>query len=261
MCIRDSPCTDWPGWKDLTIAIVDQLTRIEGEDVVPSQRIKAKQNFEQLMESLQLFIEQVRIKKKEEEGKEVSEGAYTRENRRKMYLEMGKEREEKERRENPKKFEENEPSPMFLANGEIRQCNEGKYDFLLNEWDDPEMTVFEMKIPKYLNTSLIDVNINPKWVSVRVKGKLTQLRLTEEIAVEKSTTQRSQTTGVLLIKMPKVTPNLILKKQNERMQKEKAQVKPNVIQATNDEETKTAPAPKQSFKDQKVDFDDIPDLE
>lgn len=62
-------------------------------------------------------------------------------------------------------------------------------------------------MPKYLDTSLLDVNINPKWVSIRIKGKLTQLRLSEEIIVEKSETQRSQVTGILSIKMKKHAPN------------------------------------------------------
>lgn len=46
-----------------------------------------------------------------------------------------------------------------------------------------------------MDTSLIDVNLNPKWISVRVKGKLTQMKLMEEIIVEKSKIQRSQITG------------------------------------------------------------------
>lgn len=80
---------------------------------------------------------------------------------------------------------------MFRKSGEIRQCNEGKYKFKLREFDDPKLTFFEMEIPKYkfilyfniyisyfyinrfLDTSLIDVNLNPKWISVRVRDKLT----------------------------------------------------------------------------------------
>ena len=44
-----------------------------------------------------------------------------------------------------------------------------------------------MFVPKYLDTSLIEVNINLTYISVRIKGKLTQLRLDEEIFVDKST--------------------------------------------------------------------------
>lgn len=75
---------------------------------------------------------------------------------------------------------------MYKADGEIRQCNEGKYKFSLREWDDPQYTFFEIEVPKYMDTSLVDVNLNPKWVSVRIKGKLTQLKFNDEIFVDKS---------------------------------------------------------------------------
>lgn len=88
-----------------------------------------------------------------------------------MYTELAQEREDKEKRDHPEKFKEPAPlTEMFLSTGEIRQCNEGKYDYILNEWDDPEFTLFEVKIPKHLDTSLLEVNMNPRWVSVRIKG-------------------------------------------------------------------------------------------
>jgi len=61
---------------------------------------------------------------------------------------------------------------MFKANGDIRVCNEGKLKFTLLEYDDQEWSFFELEVPKFLDTSLVDVNLNPKWLSVRVKGKL-----------------------------------------------------------------------------------------
>lgn len=62
---------------------------------------------------------------------------------------------------------------MFRPDGDIRQCNEGKYKFLLREWDDADWSFFELEVPKFLDTSFVEVNLNPHWVSVRVKGKLT----------------------------------------------------------------------------------------
>ena len=46
---------------------------------------------------------------------------------------------------------------MYYPNGEPRQCNEGKYEFTLLEWDDPEFVTFEMKLPKYMDTSYVDL--------------------------------------------------------------------------------------------------------
>lgn len=64
-----------------------------------------------------------------------------------------------------------------------------------------------MNIPKYLDTSLIQVNVNPTYISVRIKGKLTQLRLDEEVYSDKSIIKRSEITGELVVTMPKVNVN------------------------------------------------------
>lgn len=75
---------------------------------------------------------------------------------------------------------------MYKPNGEIRQCNEGKYKFKLREWDDADYTFFDLELPKFLDTSLLDVNLNPKWVSVRIRDKLTQLKFSQEVMVDGS---------------------------------------------------------------------------
>jgi protein TilB len=65
---------------------------------------------------------------------------------------------------------------MYLKTGEIRQCNEGKYKFSLKEYEDADYSFFEIEVPKHLETSELEVNLNPKWVSVRIKKQLTQIR-------------------------------------------------------------------------------------
>ena len=45
-------------------------------------------------------------------------------------------------RKNPKKYEKKEPTPTTNTKGELRQCNEGGYKWLLNEHDDAEFTTF-----------------------------------------------------------------------------------------------------------------------
>ncbi len=72
---------------------------------------------------------------------------------------------------------------MFRKDGEIRQCNEGKFVYRMKEFDDPDYTLFELEVPKHLDTSELVVNINPHWLSVKVKNKLIQLKLNEEIIV------------------------------------------------------------------------------
>jgi hypothetical protein len=51
------------------------------------------------------------------------------------------------------------------------------------------------------------VSVRIKGSFFGIKGKLTQIRLNEEVIVEQSVVQRSQTTGELMIKMKKMEEN------------------------------------------------------
>ncbi len=50
----------------------------------------------------------------------------------------------------------------------------------------------------------MDVDLDPWYVRVDVKGKITQLKFSYEIITSKASVQRSQTTGHLVIKAPLV---------------------------------------------------------
>lgn len=73
---------------------------------------------------------------------------------------------------------------------------------------------------RYLDTSLIDVDVQPNYVRVTVKGKIFQMALNEEVCTSDATTKRSQITGHLLIAMPKLsfdaTTNIHLHENNLR---------------------------------------------
>lgn len=113
-----------------------------------------------------------------------------------------------EKRKNPDKFKPEKPlSSIYNYKGEMRQCNEGKYSYKLREWDDPDFSYFEMKLSKFLDTKDIDVNLYERFVSVRVKTKLTQMRTFEEIIPDASKVQRSEITGELVITMRKKIPD------------------------------------------------------
>lgn len=66
------------------------------------------------------------------------------------------------------------------AEGIIRQCNEGKLAFHFEETRERgregrrgggDITL-EISVPRYLDSSLIDVNVDPHYVSVVIKGKV-----------------------------------------------------------------------------------------
>ena len=96
------------------------------------------------------------------------------------------------------------PATVYTKNGHIRQCNQGRYTFDLNDSPDGTKLVFSMEVPKFMDTASLNVDLQPTYVRVDVKGKITQIRFDEDILVERSQVQRSQTTGWLSITMPKV---------------------------------------------------------
>ncbi|KAF4697962.1 hypothetical protein FOZ62_009694, partial [Perkinsus olseni] len=127
--------------------------------------------------------------------------AYTVESCLEMYREQAAAKEEKEKREKKRlglepKPPRRVPEPMNQR-GEIRQCNEGKYNFHIDEFGTPGMVIMEIHVPAFLETSLIDVDVQPNYVRCIIKEKLTQLRTPCEVVVHASTVKRSSTTGAL----------------------------------------------------------------
>ncbi|XP_038057459.1 protein tilB homolog [Patiria miniata] len=88
--------------------------------------------------------------------------------------------------------------------GKLLNVNEAKIDFSLTDDEENNCLCLDVACYKHLDTSLLDVDVQPTHVKVVIKGKVFQLVLTEEIMPDSSKAQRSQTTGHLLIKMPKV---------------------------------------------------------
>ena len=78
-----------------------------------------------------------------------------------------------------------------------------RVDFIPIE-DDGEKLILTVKAYKYMDSSLINVDVQPNYVRVTLKGKSLQLALEEEVKPDSSSALRSQTTGHLVITMPKV---------------------------------------------------------
>lgn len=208
-----NPCTDWEGFRAYTMAHLPQLKQLEGKLILPAERIKARQQLPQLQADLERVVQASLRKKAGKSGEPVSEGAYTKESRNEMYLEMAAQKEEKDKNERRRMgTEAKEPRKVpevYNARGEIRQCNEGKYDFDIDDETDPLLVIFELGVPKYLDTSALDVDVNPLYVRCVVKEKVTQLKLPCEVCSDQAKVQRSKTTGRLRIELPKVEPGRI----------------------------------------------------
>ena len=83
------------------------------------------------------------------------------------------------------------PATVYTKNGHIRQCNQGRYTFDLTESPDGTKLLFSMEVPKFMDTASLNVDLQPTYVRVDVKGKITQIRFDEDILVERSQVQRS----------------------------------------------------------------------
>eukprot|EP01031_Cornospumella_fuschlensis_P027549 gene27548-33275_t len=135
----------------------------------------------------------------------------------KIYQELAQQKKEKEDRANanlPKErdheaehieFKESiRAKEQSAGEEEVKQKNEGGWDFRWDEESKPGYVCLEVGVPKHLDSSLIDVDVHPTYVSIIVKSKLLRLRLPCEVQASSGRCQRSKTTGALMVIMPKV---------------------------------------------------------
>ncbi|XP_010987098.2 dynein axonemal assembly factor 11 isoform X1 [Camelus dromedarius] len=115
---------------------------------------------------------------------------------------------EKQRRDQEKLSEKKKkvkaPRRLIAEDGRALNVNEPKLDFSLKDDEKRHQIVLDLAVYRYMDTSLIDVDVQPTYVRVMVKGKPFQLVLPAEVKPDSSSAARSQTTGHLVICMPKV---------------------------------------------------------
>eukprot|EP00920_Eleutheroschizon_duboscqi_P029956 GHVT01072652.1.p1 GENE.GHVT01072652.1~~GHVT01072652.1.p1 ORF type:complete len:296 (+),score=62.31 GHVT01072652.1:1848-2735(+) len=119
-----------------------------------------------------------------------------------MYKEAAKDREAREKKQRgPSPPPPAAPPSIYNEQGKIRQCNEGKYRFFIDEFSNPAAIIFKLQTPRFLCTSLIDVDVQPTFIRCSIKGKVTQLKLPDEVATGTATVRRSKSTGELVVTM------------------------------------------------------------
>ena len=287
-----NPCEKFKYCKQYVIGRCPQLIIYNGDEIKKSERIKAKEMMEMMEKELEKESKQHVIFKQNDPSQK-DPNKYSVEYRRKMYKDLENEKLENER----KKKEESSkgslwdeptikevPPPVYKENGEVRICNQGRYEVFLDEdIYTTAVTTFRIKLPKYLDTSKIKVDLNPNYVRIDVNGKITQWRFDNDIIVEKATVQRATTTGILEIKAPimgmepkvekmkKIEENKkaleMQKKEEERLKKLKP-IKQGVdfVRENNDiKEVESLEKNKKTLdevsKECGVDLDDVPDLD
>ena len=209
--LTGNPCEKFKYCRDYIIGRCPQIIIYDGNEVKKSERIKAREMMDFMEKELEKESKQ-HVIFKQNDPSEKDPNKYSVEYRRKLYKELEQEKLENERK---KKEESSKPGlwdepvikevppPVYKENGEVRICNQGRYDVFLDEdIYTTAITTFRIKLPKFLDTNKIKVDLNLNYVRCDINGKITQWRFDNDIIVEKATVQRSTTTGVLEIKAP-----------------------------------------------------------
>ncbi|XP_071594513.1 dynein axonemal assembly factor 11 isoform X2 [Heliangelus exortis] len=92
---------------------------------------------------------------------------------------------------------------LVTADGKVLNVNVPKLHFSLKDDEENNQIILDLAVYRHLDTSLLDVDVQPAYIRVLVKGKPFQLVLPEEVKPDSSSAKRSQTTGHLVVSMPK----------------------------------------------------------
>mmetsp|Transcript_8642 Transcript_8642/g.26006 ORF Transcript_8642/g.26006 Transcript_8642/m.26006 type:complete len:464 (+) Transcript_8642:186-1577(+) len=211
---------NWPGFKNYTIAMLPQLEYLDGERISKSCAIIARQAFPKLALELRELAAAKRAEKAAKEPVDMEtldindKAPYTPEVRVKMYEEIAEQKAEKEAREKERQPRERdheaeqkeavERAREREEQGKIQQCNQGKWEFHWDEESKPGCIIFELHVQRHLDSSLIDLDVHPKYLSVVIKSKVIRLALPAEVRASDAKAQRSKTSGHLVVTMPKV---------------------------------------------------------
>lgn len=95
--------------------------------------------------------------------------------------------------------------PLFSKSGKPLNINESRLKFEFTEDSTKNCQILKIFLPKSLDTSDMEVDVQPWYIKVQNKrGLLFQMTLFEEVCPDKSTAERSMATGNLVITAPLV---------------------------------------------------------
>ncbi|QDZ22055.1 hypothetical protein A3770_06p45730 [Chloropicon primus] len=238
MYLTGNPCADWGGYRDFVVATLPHLNKLDGTEIKPSERIGAKQKLAGLTERLRkelvdegtdpdVWVDvEIPPEYDEDELEEADRNAVEKDGEKhrpwcpatRVLEARENEKEEREAEEKKKserdrifdkpptkRREKLEP----IAEGQrVLNKNEGRWDFTLLDSEDDAKIVLDVAVGKFLDTSLIEADVQPTYVRLLIKGKLLQLTLAEEVSPDKSQAQRNKHTGHLVVTMPKANQTL-----------------------------------------------------
>ena len=232
----------WMGCRAYIIACLPNLQFLDGIEIKRSERILAMQQIPTLMAELHRLAESRRTERLiQDTGGEIDTGyitddaptfhnpeARTRISNESYHQRLAKEKQEtanqpklkgeKEWKDehfdavkNVREWEEIlHDDDMTKQDGGIKQCNQGKYQYWFEEEHAKNgrlgTLIMRVAIPKFLSTSLIDVDVHPTYVCIVVKSKILRVVLPMEVVSDRSIARRVAASGYLELVMPKVDP-------------------------------------------------------
>ncbi|XP_039284215.1 protein tilB homolog isoform X3 [Nilaparvata lugens] len=221
LCLLGNPCTDFKSYRQYVVASLPQLQILDSQEILRSERIKALQLFEdvekQILDEIDLHNGKREKQRKsyskegdqsnkeiDEEGEDKSFWSEKTENTPEARIEIANHiRKSKESKNITEETRQKRVIRLFNKDGIPLNVNEAKIDFRFRD-DDFNFYVLELHTYKHLDISFIDIDVQPFYIKVLIKGKVFQLTFDEEIKIAEASAKRSQTSGHLVITMPKV---------------------------------------------------------
>ena len=106
-----------------------------------------------------------------------------------------------------------------------RQRNQGQWDFFIDDESELGFIMVTIRVPRYMDTSLIDVDVHPLWFQASIKGRLILLHLPHEVIVNECKVQRITSTGALVLKLLRVDHHRIQARSKASKAKSKTEAK------------------------------------
>lgn len=226
--LTGNACTKTPGYRAFVIHTLPHLVDLDGEVVLRSEKISARQDEDEVTEMVS--DESVKVRAEERLKQElVAKGidpfppkfnekgervyGHTPEERIQILRENQEQEEQRKNRppepgsisaihqELNKKPVKLSPDEELEKYGRLLMRNEGKIPFTFEEDGDSEVVV-TCEPGKYISTTLINVEVEMNFIRVTVKGKVLQLPLNIEVSPSLAKVQRSATTGQLKLTVP-----------------------------------------------------------
>uniref|UniRef100_A0A3Q2ZAF3 Leucine-rich repeat-containing protein 6 n=1 Tax=Kryptolebias marmoratus TaxID=37003 RepID=A0A3Q2ZAF3_KRYMA len=194
-----NPCTEFEGYRQFVVAALPQIKWLDGTEVSRSERIRAAQGLEEVRRRVG-EQEEAYLRRRAQEKEEAQRNSVKEENQENPEnLELDEEQREREFWNTPCSFS---PESRLQAHHHLQEKRRRR----TKEEKDEDKKRFSTSG----SSGSSDVDIHPTFVRVLVKGKVFQVVLPAEVKPDGSTAQRSQTTGHLVLTMPRVRTPLDL---------------------------------------------------